>query len=235
MRTIALAAALGILLSACSPTIQGYSIRESRRSEDRRVAEILEPLLAALELPSLRTIAISRGCKIGFAIVRAEKVNVWSTPPSSSPCLYFSLFVTEGALNAPTDELMAMVAHELGHVMLQHTPQSSRQVSLSDQEWRDIQVQELAADRFAVALLKRMHESSDVASCEAMGRFLRRGVADWYGETISARMDNAVNERVQSADAACASAEVTLPPRRTPVSLAPRAGSAAPGQIERSF
>lgn len=222
MRTLTLAAALALalFLTGCS-TLHGYTVRESRSAETRRVGEILDPLLAALDMPSLRTIATSPGCKIGFAVVRTEKVNVWSSPATTAPCLYFSLFVTEGALAAPTDELMAMIAHELGHLMLQHTPQSDRQGSVSDESWRAIQRQELEADRFAVALLKQLKSSSDVAACEAMGRFLRRGVADWYGETISARMDEAVTERAESADAACASFDATLPVRPTPISLAP--------------
>jgi hypothetical protein len=221
MRTLTLAAVLALLFFSGCTTIHGYTVRESRAAETRRVGEILDPLLIALDMPSLRTIATSPGCKIGFAVVRTQKVNVWSSPATSSPCLYFSLFVTEGALAAPTDELMAMIAHELGHVTLQHTPQSDRQRKVSDDAWRQIQLQELEADRFAVALLKRMQGSSDVASCDAMGRFLRRGVPDWYGESISARMDDAVNERVEAADAACASPDVTLVPEPTPVSLVP--------------
>jgi uncharacterized protein DUF955 len=218
MRTFTLAA-LALLGAGCV-TIQGYTVRESRSSETRRVGDILDPFLTALEMPSLRTMRKS-DCKIGFAVVRTKKVNVWSSPGTGSPCLHFSLFVTEGALAAPTDELMAMIAHELGHVMLQHTPQAAGPVAVSDESWRAIQQQELEADRFAVALLKHMKTSSAVASCEALGRFLRRGVADWYGDTISPRMDVAVTERAQSADAACASAEVTLPARLTPVSLVP--------------
>ena len=220
MRTLTLAAALALLVSGCT-TIHGYSVRESRGAENRLVGEVLDPLLIALDMPSLRTIATSPGCKIGFAVVRTQKVNVWSSPGTSAPCLYFSLFVTEGALGSPTDELMEMIAHELGHLMLQHTPQSDRAGKVADDSWREIQRQELEADRFAVALLKHMKPSSHVASCEAMGRFLRRGVADWYGETISARMDDAVTERADSADAACASIDVTLPVRATPISLAP--------------
>jgi Zn-dependent protease with chaperone function len=213
-----LVAALALLAGGCA-TIHGYPVRESRSVETRRVGEILDPLLAALELPSLRAISAS-SCKIGFAVVRTDKVNVWSTPGTASPCLHFSLFVTEGALDAPTDELTAMIAHELGHLMLQHIPQSQRQTATSNETWRAIQLQELEADRFAVALLKQLPASSRVA-CEAMGRFLRRGSADWYGETMSARMEAAVSERAESADAACASVEVSLPRRVTPVSLVP--------------
>lgn len=213
-----LVAAAVLLVSGCA-TIHGYTVRESRSLETRRVGEILDPLLGALELRSLRAMGRS-SCKIGFAVVRTEKVNVWSTPGTSSPCLHFSLFVTEGALAAPTDELTAMIAHELGHLMLQHTPQSARQTSASSEGWRAIQLQELEADRFAVALLKQLPGSSRVA-CEAMGRFLRRGAADWYGETMSPRMEAAVTERAESADAACASAAVSLPRRVTPVSLVP--------------
>jgi hypothetical protein len=213
-----LVAAVALLGSGCA-TIHGYVVRESRSVETRRVGEILDPLLAALELPSLRAMGAS-SCKIGFAVVRTEKVNVWSTPGTASPCLYWSLFVTEGALAAPTDELTAMIAHELGHLMLQHTPQSERQTSVSRESWRAIQIQELEADHFAVALLKQLPGSSPGA-CEAMGRFLRRGASDWYGDGMSTRMEAAVTERVESADAACASAELRLPRRVTPVSLGP--------------
>lgn len=228
MRTLTLAAVL--LFSGCGGTIQGYPIRESRAVETRRVGEILDPLLIALELPSLRTMGKS-DCKIGFAVVPTSKVNVWSSPGTSAPCLHFSLVVTEGALAAPPDELMAMIAHELGHLLLEHAPQRAGQTTESDESWRATQRQELEADRFAVALLKRMKDSSALASCEAMVRFLRRGVADWYGEAISARMEDAVSERVESADVACASADVALPPRVIPVSLAPHATSSAVGEL----
>lgn len=213
-----LVAAVALLAGGCA-TIHGYPVRESRGAETRRVGDILDPLLAALEMPSLRAISAST-CKIGFAVVRTDRVNVWSTPATTAPCLHFSLFVTKGALDAPLDELTAMIAHELGHLMLQHTPQSQRQATTSSDTWRAIQLQELEADRFAVALLKQLPASSRVA-CEAMGRFLRRGAADWYGDAMSARMEAAVTERAESADAACASAEVSLPRRVTPVSLVP--------------
>ena len=219
MRALLPVLAVAAALTSGCATIHGYPVRESRGVETRRVGEILDPLLAALELPSLREISRSN-CKIGFAVVRTDKVNVWSARGTTSPCLHFSLFVTEGALDAPPDELTAMIAHELGHLMLQHTPQFERETAKSTETWRAIQVQELEADRFAVALLKQLPESSRVA-CDAMGRFLRRGAADWYGEAMSPRMEAAVTERAESADAACASVEVSLPRRVTPVSLGP--------------
>lgn len=215
---VPLVATLAVLAGGCA-SLHGYPVRESRGVETRRVGDILDPLLAALELPSLKTISTS-SCKIGFAVVRTDKVNVWSTPGTAAPCLHFSLFVTEGALQAPIDELTAMIAHELGHLVLQHTPQSERQTARSSAAWQAIQLQELEADRFAVALLKQLPPSSH-AACDAMGRFLRRGAADWYGESMSPRMEAAVSERAESADAACASVEVSLPRRVTPVSLVP--------------
>ena len=221
MRPLTLSVVLALVVSGCA-TIQGYPIRPSRSSETRQVGRILDPLLTTLQMPSLETLRTS-DCKIGFAVVRTSKVNVWSTPPSTSPCLHFSLFVTEGALAAPTDELTAMIAHELGHLRLRHVPQSDRQRPLDDEAWREIQAQELEADRFAVALLKQMHGSADPTSCAALGRFLRRGVADWYGEDISARMEEAVAERAASADTACTSAEAALPQPVVPVSLMPEA------------
>src|SRR5688500_14457050 len=136
MRTLTLAAILAILVSGCA-TIHGYSVRESRGAENRLVGEVLDPLLIALDMPSLRTIATSPGCKIGFAVVRTPEVNVWISPGTGARCLYLSLFLTEGALDAPRDELMAMVAHELGHLMLQHTPQCDRAGKVSDDSWRE--------------------------------------------------------------------------------------------------
>ena len=155
MRTLLpLVAAVALLAGGCA-TIHGYPVRESRGVETRQVGQILDPLLAALELPSLMAISTS-SCKIGFAVVRTDKVNVWSTPGTTAPCLHFSLFVTEGALRAPADELTAMIAHELGHLVLQHVPQTGQRTAPSTEAWQAIQLQELEADRFAVALLKQL-------------------------------------------------------------------------------
>jgi Zn-dependent protease with chaperone function len=217
---------LALLVTGCA-TIQGHRVRASSPDEDRRVAVVLDPLLTALELPSLRTIAAS-SCKIGFAVVRTPRVNVWSSAATSVPCLHFSLFVTEGALKAPTDELTAMLAHELGHLVLRHTPQGLDAARPTDEAWHAVQAQELEADRFAVALMKRLPGGGAGASCEAMGRFLRRGVADWYGEEgVTTRLDGALNERVAAAEAACATADLALPPLVLPASLAVPAASAA--------
>src|SRR5438874_323951 len=157
-----------------------------------------------LELPSLRIIAASSDCKIGFAVARTDRVNVWSSPAPTSPCLYFTLLITEGALEIPPEQLMATIAHELGHLALHHTPQSdTATLTVSGEHWRAIQAQELEADRFAIALLKRTRAVHQVGSCEAMATFLRRSVPDWYGTEISTRMDDAVTQRAASADAVC--------------------------------
>ena len=188
MRTRAIALLLSLLLTACGPTMHGYALRQPRHDESRRVGEILDPLLMALELPSLRTIIASKGCKIGFAIVRTDRVNVWGSPATAAPCLYFTLLLTEGALKIPRDQLMATIAHELGHLVLRHTPQpDGPTLTVPAERWHAIQAQELEADRFAIALLKQTRIVYRVGSCEAMARFLRRSVPDWYGTTISAR------------------------------------------------
>ena len=70
MRLAALALALLLVLGACGPTVHGYRLRGPQADETQRVAALLDPLLIALDLPSLGTIATSKGCKIGFAIVR---------------------------------------------------------------------------------------------------------------------------------------------------------------------
>lgn len=222
MQTCTIAVLLSLLFTGCGPMIHGYTLRQPRPDESRHVAEILDPLLMALELPSLRTIAMSKDCKIGFAIIRTDRVNVWSSPATSSPCLHFTLLVTEGALRIPPDHLMATIAHELGHLILHHTPQSDApQLAVSAERWQAIQAQELEADRFAVALLKRTRAVYHVGSCEAMARFLRRSVPDWYGTEISTRMDDAVTQRAESADTDCASPDLAPLPRWTPAARAP--------------
>ena len=221
MRTHAIPLLLSLLCTACGPTIHGYTLRQPRHDESRRVAEVLDPLLMALELPSLRTIVASKGCKIGFAIVRTGRVNVWASPASSSPCLYFTLLLTEGALTIPPDHLMATIAHELGHLVLHHTPQfDGPALTVPAERWHAIQAQELEADRFAIALLKRTRISYRIGSCQALTQFLQRSVPDWYGTTISARMEQAIRQRAELADADCASADV--PPRgATPAAAVP--------------
>src|SRR6184192_2254544 len=140
MRQRALAVLLTFLFTACGPTIQGYPLRGPRPRESRQVAELLDPLLMTLELPSLRIIAASSDCKIGFAVARTDRVNVWSSPATTSPCLYFTLFLTEGALRMPADQLMATIAHELGHLALHHTPgPDTPQLTASPEQWQGIQ------------------------------------------------------------------------------------------------
>jgi IrrE N-terminal-like domain len=222
MRQRVFAVLLTLLFTACGPTIQGYPLRRPRPHESRQVAELLDPLLMTLELPSLRIIAASSGCKIGFAIARTDRVNVWSSPATTSPCLYFTLLVTEGALKIPPEQLMATIAHELGHLALHHTPQSdAATLTVSAEHWHAIQAQELEADRFAIALLKRTQTVQQVGSCEAMATFLRLSVPDWYGTEISTRMKDAVTQRAASADAACASLDPSALPRFRPAAATP--------------
>jgi hypothetical protein len=122
--------------------------------------------------------------------------------------LHFTLLVTEGALKIPPDQLMATIAHELGHLILHHTPQSDApSFTVSPDRRRAIQAQELEADRFAIALLKRTRALYQVGSCAALAQFLRRSVPDWYGPAISPWMQEAVSQRAAAADMDCASAD----------------------------
>jgi hypothetical protein len=222
MRPTVLALVLALLLGACGPTVHGYGLRGPRPDESRQVAELLNPLLLALDLPSLDTIATANGCKIGFGIVRTERVNVWSAPATADPCLHFTLLVTEGALKIPSEHLMATLAHELGHVLLRHTPHSHATArAASGEAWAAIQTQELEADRFATALLKRTRALYQVGTCEAMGQFLRRSIPDWYGPDISLRMSDAITWRAESAEADCAAVDVASPPWETPAAAIP--------------
>lgn len=214
MRRLALVALLVLLCPACGATIDGYTMRRSHPDETKRIAEMLDPLLSALKYPSLQAIAASKDCKIGLAVVRTSKINVWSAPPTTSPCVYFTISLTEGALTLPREHLVATLAHEFGHLVLHHQPHSDRaRGDLSNEEWQELQAQEREADQFAVALLKR---TQGRGACAALAQFLRRSVEDWYGPAISPQMQQAITQRVELADAACASDDDSPPsPRAT--------------------
>jgi hypothetical protein len=214
-RAIVLLSAL--LFTACGPMIHGYTVRRPSPAESQHVAAMLDPLLMTLGQPSLRTIAPSEDCKIGFAVVRSDRVNVWSSPATTLPCLRFTVLVTEGALKIPSDHLMAAIAHELGHLFLHHTPQPDTPLlKVSAEHWLAIHAQEQEADRFAIALLKRTRAVYRVGSCQAMVQFLRRSVPDWYGPGISTRMNESLTRRAEFADTECASPDFTSLPWLAP-------------------
>jgi Zn-dependent protease with chaperone function len=102
------------------------------------------------------------GCKAGVTIFQWPGINAGITDGGRSvPCTYFTVGVTEGALQRlPVDMLRAMLAHEIGHVRLGHFEARKRRGEVAailmpvarafDRE------QEAEADRFAVELLRKL-------------------------------------------------------------------------------
>ena len=114
--------------------------RASTEEESKLLREALTPLLAELRDPTVH----GRGCTVNLGIVPVPRINA-GVARVAGPCPTFSLLITEGALRRlPVPMLRAVLAHELGHLALGHTPGKTT---------RD---DEGEADRFAVELLKRI-------------------------------------------------------------------------------
>jgi Zn-dependent protease with chaperone function len=111
-------------------------------------------------------------CRIGLRILPAASINAGVGPGSSSPCMLFTLAVTDGAVRRLSVEMLrAMLAHELGHVQLGHiqAKQSRAGTPAILQPLNRVfeRTQEAEADRFAVDLLRRI-EPRYPGSCMAL-------------------------------------------------------------------
>ena len=106
---------------------------------------------------------------------------------AAHPTCLFSLLVTEGALaQLPPEELRAALAHELGHVELEHVvarrarrqqeraagPMLSREPAELAKFRAYDRDEERAADRYAVELLNRL--PGDGTRCRALASLLQR-------------------------------------------------------------
>ena len=175
------------LLSGCSaapskspPVRPAFQPREPTEDDRFRISAALAPLL--------RTTGVWRGpkdgCAVGLGILPTKPINLGVAPHRT--CL-FSLLVTEGALaQLPPEELRAALAHELGHVELEHAvarrarrqqersegPMLSREPAELAKFRAYDRSEEQAADRYAVELLNRL--PGDGTRCRALSALLRR-------------------------------------------------------------
>jgi len=95
--------------------------------------------------------------------MRTPAINAALLPGSATPCLHFTLALTEGALaRLSVDALRAIFAHELGHIYRGHAG-SRREVGQTDKERE--------ADRFAVDLLRKL-EPRYPGACLALAEVL---------------------------------------------------------------
>lgn len=144
--------------------------------------------VSAALAPLLRTSGVWRGpedgCAVAFGVLPLTAINLGVAP---HPRCRFSLLATEGALERlPPEELRAALAHELGHVELEHfgarrarreaerdgggmlsrEPAELAKFRAYDRE------EERAADRYAAELLNRL--PGDGTRCRALVALLRR-------------------------------------------------------------
>ena len=178
--------ALSGLLAGCAsappPPSAFPAVKPRAATDDERFK------ISAALAPLLRTSGIWRGpedgCALAFGVVPVGTLNLGVAP---HPSCRFSLLATEGALERlPPEELRAALAHELGHVELEHfgARRARRQaerdgagmVSRQPAEVAKFRAydreEERAADRYAAELLNRL--PGDGTRCRALMALLRR-------------------------------------------------------------
>lgn len=176
-----------VLLSGCAapqpkPPIVRPAMQPRAPTEDDRFK------ISAALAPLLRTAGLWRGpedgCAVGLGILPLKSINLGV---AGHPTCRFSLLVTEGALEQlPPEELRAALAHELGHVELEHVvarrvrrqeersagPMLSREPAELAKFRAYDRDEERVADRYAVELLNRL--PGDGTGCRALAALLRR-------------------------------------------------------------
>ena len=146
-RVLLVAVVVAVATAACA-TVSTVRPRAGTEEESELLRAALTPLLAELRDPRVHR----PGCTVAVGIVPVPRINA-GVARGTGTCPTFSLLVTEGALRRlPVPMLRAVLAHELGHLALGHTPGKTS---------RD---NEAEADRFAVELLKRI-ESRHPDAC----------------------------------------------------------------------
>ena len=173
--------------------------------------EAIGPLLIELGYPltGAASPTLTDGCRIGLVVVPAPWINAGARPGLSSPCVRFTLFLTEGTLTKlPPTQLRAVLAHELGHVHLGHFQQRrDRREAAGPESWWIFRraydrEEELAADQFAAQLLRKLDERTP-GSCIALVLVLEllgeqgTGSAEWLSTHPSPA------RRAERAEAAC--------------------------------
>ena len=203
---VAVIAAVG----GCAST-QTVPVRASTQPEAARAFEALLPLMQKLNYPlaSIDPPSFRDGCRLGLVVIRSPAINAGVRPGRRSPCVHFTLVLTEAAANSLTvPQLRAVLAHELGHVHLGHFSARQERADAGGPAnvWllrqRYDRQEELAADDFAVRLLQSL-EPDYPGSCLALVSVLEtlaaRGAyaTDWLSSHPSP------DRRAQRAQAAC--------------------------------
>ena len=142
-RLLVSALLVSLLGAGCAATTSGKmpsNVRAGTTAETRVLTEALGPLLRSLDEP----IEDTKTCPVGFGVVKTPRINASIALGKPGACPRFAILLTEGALTRlPVGMLRAMLAHELGHLVLKHTG-------------RNTNADEVAADEFAAKLLKRL-------------------------------------------------------------------------------
>lgn len=157
-RAVAFVLVSAIIVGCAAPS-RRFRTRQASDAETRVLTEAIRPLLQELDYPPPRR---ANDCRVGLVVIVSPAINAGARPGQAAPCLFFTLAVTEGAVQRlSVDMLRAMLAHELGHVQLGHfdakkaragTPIIFRPVSRVFGG-----AQEEEADRFAVQLLRKIN------------------------------------------------------------------------------
>ena len=178
--------AVGGLLAGCAsappspPARPAVKPREATDDDRFKISAALGPLL--------RTSGVWRGpedgCAVGLGVLPMKNINMGVGP---HPTCRFALLVTEGALERlPPEEMRAALAHELGHVEMEHfgARRARRQaergagtmLARAPAELAKFRAydrdEERAADRYAAELLNRL--PGDGTRCRALVALLRR-------------------------------------------------------------
>src|SRR5262245_60162040 len=104
-----------VVLAGCA-TVRQPAGRVPTGDEIKVLEQAIRPLLEELDYRWPQT---PDDCRVGLTIWQSAVINASSGRGRTTPCLYFRLGVTEGALQRlPVEMLRAILAHELGHVRL---------------------------------------------------------------------------------------------------------------------
>ena len=155
-RALTLVLMAGIVAGCATTPSRRFVTRPASEAELRVLTQAVRPLLQELDYPLPRR---PDDCRVGLMIIVSPAINAVAGPGKTSPCLFFTLGVTEPALSRlSVDMLRAMFAHELGHVQLGHFGAKKTGVAMIFRHvtYAFDRGQEEDADRFAVQLLRKI-------------------------------------------------------------------------------